>query len=150
MTANGHNHAEAFMIMEYFGITNGNRISVHIWNSRDGVTPFTYATNLGILLQHINFMNDRYAPNHKPKKNDLIWINYDEISAEESAQDGYTKLIRQLTKLKTDSPEKFVRYESVLNEMLSDKQTYIDNSISRMLYESGPRPRLMVVEDDWV
>ncbi|MCF2487482.1 hypothetical protein [Dyadobacter sp. CY347] len=68
------NHAEAFCHMTYESIGIRKKISVVIYNSRDGVTPFVFQSKeFGVELQHVNWRADVYDPNYKPKTGDLIW-----------------------------------------------------------------------------
>lgn len=68
----GHVQAEAFCLMLYRD-TAGNE--EWIWNSRDGVTPFIVTSKGGLESQHVEWYRDRYAPNHKPKPGERIFVN---------------------------------------------------------------------------
>ena len=73
-----HNHAEAFMLMEYACEDCG--FSEAFWNSRDGVTPF--GTNCqecgGPNMLHHNWSKDQYAPAHIPHPGQGVWIDIPE------------------------------------------------------------------------
>lgn len=61
--AYGHDHPEAFMVMRYES-TDGSIVE-HIWNSRDGVTPFCITALDGTTeLRHTRWNEDRYCPDH--------------------------------------------------------------------------------------
>ncbi len=74
-TKNGHNHAEAFMLMTYQCEKCGAKEI--IWNSRDGVTPMFGSTCRQEFCNgetsHVNWQNDVYAPDHKPAAGERIW-----------------------------------------------------------------------------
>lgn len=70
-----HNHAEAFMLMQYQDQVTGE-IEL-IWNSRDGVTPFLVCSKKGNNSQHINWHNDMYLPRHRPKIGDRVFVDMD-------------------------------------------------------------------------
>ena len=59
-----HDHGEAYKLMGY-RCACGHQET--IWNSRDGVTPFSLGCpSCGqMTLQHINWRRDIFAPNHK-------------------------------------------------------------------------------------
>ncbi len=66
-----HNHAEAFKLMWYAcGCGHAERI----WNSRDGVTPFTIGCpSCGDTMQHVAWGKDLYAPDHKLIPGQRFW-----------------------------------------------------------------------------
>lgn len=77
-------HGEAFCLMKY---ANKRRTILEIlWNSRDGVTPFSIAAaNLTgqvligdeeRMLSHIDFQGDRNKPDHVPKDGERIFVDY--------------------------------------------------------------------------
>lgn len=68
----GHQHGEAFMLMQYACKDCGHRET--IWNSRDGVTPFGCSCpSCGKTLLHTEWQRDVYAPNHKLNKGQGFW-----------------------------------------------------------------------------
>jgi hypothetical protein len=58
-----YEHAEAFCLMTYRS-DDGTEEEV-IWNSRDGVTPFTIALRSGKPASHVDWGADRPQPGHK-------------------------------------------------------------------------------------
>lgn len=81
LTARGHVHVEAFCLMRY---SCGCSHSEIIWNSRDGVTPFTApcpSCGSPIGLTHVNFQADGYAPDHHPHKGQRVWVDMTEDRA---------------------------------------------------------------------
>jgi hypothetical protein len=46
-----------------------------LWNSRDGVTPFTITSRAGNEAQHVNFQNDIRAPDFVPPKGTRIFVD---------------------------------------------------------------------------
>lgn len=77
-------HAEAFALMTYADKENGE--TEIIWNSRDGVTPFIIHSRSGKEMVHTNFQLDKYAPDHKPKPGDRIFVDLTVEKAREYAQ----------------------------------------------------------------
>ncbi|GIK63842.1 MAG: hypothetical protein BroJett018_16360 [Chloroflexota bacterium] len=70
-----YQHAEAFRMMTYECQTCGKRLLV--WNSRDGVTPFSMTCRLcgkGSMI-HINWSNDPLMPRYIPQVGDWIWVD---------------------------------------------------------------------------
>lgn len=66
---------EGFHLMQYC-CASGHEIT--IWNSRDGVTPFgvTCPTrDCRESSKHINWRGDIYAPDHKPKTGDYVFVD---------------------------------------------------------------------------
>lgn len=58
-----HNHAEAFALMKY--ASKDGAVVEMIWNSRDGVTPFTLMSKDDrVEMQHVEWKSDLYAPDH--------------------------------------------------------------------------------------
>ena len=85
-----HNHKEAFCLMTYACVgshvpavpgsrnfmdrTAGCGHRERFWNSRDGVTPFMMGCpSCGGDLQHVDWHDDVYAPNHVPHWGQGIW-----------------------------------------------------------------------------
>lgn len=146
-----HAHAEAFMLMTYYGRNGYNEIRLVIWNSRDGVTPFiTYCKEYGIELKHINWQNDLYMPDYKPKKGDLIWVSHTKETATASADESYKLHSEMLEKFRNQKVDREEYNLSILEEMVSNKQEYIDSAVHEMLFAHGePQPHLLLVEEDW-
>ena len=152
----GYNHAEAFFHMQYVGQNGNNSISLVIWNSRDGVTPFmTYSREYGIQLQHVQWGKDVFDKDYKPKKGDLIWASHNEQTAKELAEDCYQKQSEFLNEISVMSKDERIEkfgYDNKkhLEDILSNKETYISEMINRTLFEHGePEPRLVLVDEDW-
>jgi hypothetical protein len=69
-----HKYGEAFMLMWYACKSCGMREC--IWNSRDGVTPLTFACPCcGQSAEHVNWKDDFYAPEHIPHFGQRIWVD---------------------------------------------------------------------------
>lgn len=75
-------HHEAFCLMKYRDAQGNEEI---IWNSRDGVTPFIIRNKQGNEAQHVEWNKDVFAPNHKPKKGDRIFVDLTHERAREIA-----------------------------------------------------------------
>lgn len=70
-----YRHVEAFRMMTYECRVCGKQM--RIWNSRDGVTPFTVTCRLcdkGFMV-HINWANDPLLPRYSPQVGDWIWVD---------------------------------------------------------------------------
>jgi hypothetical protein len=66
--------AEAFCRMRYRGEESGDVVTV--WNSRDGVTPFTFRhPDTGEAFTHFDFGGDVRAPDHVPSRGDLVFVD---------------------------------------------------------------------------
>src|SRR5574340_549317 len=146
-----HTHGEAFRLMRYHGRKGLSEITLIIWNSRDGVTPFmTYCREYGIELQHINWQNDLYMPDYKPKKGDLIWVSHTKETATKSAEESYKMHSEMLEKYRNQKVDPEEYNLAILEEMISNKQEYIDSAVHEMLFANGePQPHLILVEEDW-
>ena len=71
-TSRGHTFGEAFMLMQYACKDCGHRET--IWNSRDGVTPFGCGCpSCGQIMNHVNWPQDIYAPNHTLHLHQKFW-----------------------------------------------------------------------------
>lgn len=85
--AAGHKHAEAFCLMHYQCKDCGHL--ERIWNSRDGVTPFSMRCPscgnknepMGNMF-HVAFNRDEYVPDYKLNRFQKYWRN---ITADEAA-----------------------------------------------------------------
>lgn len=71
-----YKHVEAFMLMRYEG-AGGRR--EWIWNSRDGITPFSVQSSDGAAeLQHGNWHLDRCEPLHVPSVGARVFVDLTE------------------------------------------------------------------------
>jgi hypothetical protein len=71
--ARGNYHPEAFCLMQYASKDGSEREL--IWNSRDGVTPFCILSRSSVEMQHVNWKQDRYVPQHLPRVGDRIFVD---------------------------------------------------------------------------
>lgn len=78
-TRRGHQHEEAFCLMQYE--TDDGTEREWIWNSRDGVTPFALRLRSGRMARHVRRHEDRYAPEHEPKPGALMFVDMTEERA---------------------------------------------------------------------
>lgn len=71
-----HVHREAFALMQYESAeTPVPSVRRLVWNSRDGVTPFGFNDpTTGIGLNHVRWSEDRYAPDHVPDADQLVFV----------------------------------------------------------------------------
>lgn len=82
-TARGHLHGEAFHVMRYEG-AGGRR--EWIWNSRDGITPFSVRSLDGAELHHGNWHLDRYEPLYVPEVGTRVFVDLTEELARPEAE----------------------------------------------------------------
>lgn len=70
-----YNHAEAFAIMRYRCEDCG--LEIAIWNSRDGVTPFTIGcrARCGGTMLHVHWSHDRRDPEYMPHMGEYVFID---------------------------------------------------------------------------
>jgi hypothetical protein len=68
-----YEHVEAFALMQYQDEVTGD-IEI-IWNSRDGVTPFTVHSRAGFRSSHVNFKSDVKMPNHWPRLGERVFVD---------------------------------------------------------------------------
>jgi hypothetical protein len=149
-----HNHREAWCHMQYAGKGRAGSIVLTIWNSRDGVTPFTmFCKEYGIGLQHINWAADRYDPDYKPKKGDLIWRDL-------TIEEARTRAIKRYTQLEKD----LEALEGLVDEAMISKYSYDVRSHIKSVIERGEQsfidmrlkdlqagePQLELVKEDWL
>lgn len=69
----GYKHVEAFCLMKY-ATKNGTETET-VWNSRDGVTPYTIPSKSGVEMFHVDWRSDVRAPDHQPKLGDRIFVD---------------------------------------------------------------------------
>lgn len=80
-----HRHAEAYKLMTYECESCGFRES--IWNSRDGVTPFTIGCRhcIGGTARHVEWSRAAYVPGHEPQPGDRMFVDLTKPRALEQA-----------------------------------------------------------------
>lgn len=116
--SNKYNQVEAFCLMTYQCETCGKE--ERLWNSRDGVTPYTIGCRYcGGMASHIRWNEDRRAVNYKPRPGERIFVDmtperarvlaekrveYFKGTAYERPKEETAKLIESLTKDFTGSP----------------------------------------------
>lgn len=79
----GHESNDAFMLMRYEG-PGGRR--EWIWNSRDGITPFSVLSVDDVELHHGNWHLDRYEPFYVPAIGSRVFVDLTEDVARPLAQ----------------------------------------------------------------
>jgi hypothetical protein len=79
----GYVHKEALCLMEYR--SDDRREVEYIWNSRDGVTPFTVTSRRGTEMTHVNWMYDRRIPDFVPQPGSRIFVDLTPEKAQEYA-----------------------------------------------------------------
>ena len=72
-TATHFKHAEAFCLMKYRS-EDGTEEEI-LWNSRDGVTPFMLRSKSGKMMLHVDWKQDEYRPDFKPKPGDRYYVS---------------------------------------------------------------------------
>lgn len=72
--SNDYNHAEAFALMKY--VSDDGTERELIWNSRDGVTPFTTTCIHGDkTMTHVGWRNDVCNPDYVPLVGSRVWVD---------------------------------------------------------------------------
>lgn len=89
-TPRGHLHSEAYCLMSY--VEEGKQWGEYLWNSRDGVTPFTVTARNGrTLLTHTNWGADVYAPLYVPQVGQRIFVTTTPELARQHAEEMVTQ-----------------------------------------------------------
>lgn len=154
------NHAEAFCWMEYFGKANNGRgtISVRIYNSRDGVTPFILrCEQFEMDLQHVHWQGDIRNVEYLPKKGDLIWRDITKQDVEKMSKRVLEQRREELASYEAMSEEAF---QEMVNskEICFDVRVYLRELVAKglggiMEFFQGDidrrSPFLEVVQEDW-
>ena len=84
-----YKHGEAFCLMRYRDeVTDEVEI---LWNSRDGVTPFTIMSKAGNPATHTNWGADVRDPDHEPNPGDRVFVDMTKERAQELAQEYVDK-----------------------------------------------------------
>ena len=69
-----YEHGEAFMMMRYE--SDDAATWMHIWNSRDGVTPFVCSHPVtGVEMQHVRWGNDHRVPDYEPFEGEWVFAD---------------------------------------------------------------------------
>lgn len=109
-----------------------------IWNSRDLVTPFLVDCRIcGGEAQHVNWRQDLYAPHHKPKRGDRIFVN---LTMERALADRKPLVERYWNDPEYPMSERWPTKEAAVEELA--KADYAS-------FGEGTTPDLIVVEADW-
>jgi hypothetical protein len=66
-------HREAYCLMKYR--TDDGSEEEMLWNSRDGVTPFTLNSKSGKRMSHVEWNSDRFDPNFDPPPGSRIFVD---------------------------------------------------------------------------
>ena len=69
----GWHCGDAYKLYKYQSEVTG--LVEWIWNSRDGVTPFTMIGKDGTRATHVDFWEDMYCPNYVPAIGTRIWVD---------------------------------------------------------------------------
>ncbi len=142
------NYGEGFCHMQYYGKNKIVTISCSIWNSRDGVTPFSFhCEQFGLMLNHVNYHLDRIDVNYKPKKGDLIWrtmTDEDYTRLEKKSYDRYCSLYGKEKAKEHPDPKCLELYARVAEGTLEEWA-----EMGRSSRQEG-EPILKLVEEDWV
>lgn len=65
-----------------------------IWNSRDGVTPFTVCLRSGKTAMHVDWDRDQYLPDYKPQPGERIFVTLTYERAKAIAERQATKMLK--------------------------------------------------------
>lgn len=106
-----YKHKEAFCLM-WYGCKCGHREL--IWNSRDGVTPFSLdCPSCGQPdLMHIDFNRDKFAPNHVLNTRQRYWRD----GTMEDALRAIDNMRTQVNARFKDHPELLAKYQAIFDK----------------------------------
>src|SRR5687767_14751114 len=105
-----YNHKEAYCLMRYRCLCGHCET---IWNSRDGVTPYSMdcpscGSQLG--LKHVNFRDDLRRLGHKPHPGQRVFVDM----TEEDVERWIRRAVKEYPP--KDWPGQLREYESMLRE----------------------------------
>lgn len=108
--AQGFEHAEAFCLMKY--ASRDGQVQETLWNSRDGVSPFTIVSKDGTKeLFHVDWNEDICIPNYQPLKGSRIFADM----TEQDWQDHYEHMVEQYWE--AGMKDRFSSREAALEEL---------------------------------
>jgi hypothetical protein len=85
--AEEYRHVEAFCLMRYMAEDGSNEEEV-IWNSRDGVTPFTISLRSGKTAVHVDWRKDKRAVDYVPPAGSRMFVDLTPGRAREHAEEN--------------------------------------------------------------
>lgn len=86
-------HKEAFCIMQYR--SQDGTEAEQLWNSRDGVTPFSITSRNGKSMQHSEWNKDECLPTFKPSSGMRVFVDATEELVRESLQRYVEKIFTE-------------------------------------------------------
>jgi len=90
MSEQEHIFREGFMVMMY-ECEDCNQVE-HIWNSRNGVTPFMIGCReCKGHMSHIQWGKDSFNPNYKPHPHDRVFVDMSQEHANDFARRDYMR-----------------------------------------------------------
>jgi hypothetical protein len=104
----------------------------YIWNSRDGVTPFSVRSRSGAEMTHVDWRNDRRIPDYEPQIGERIFVDLTPMRARILA----TAMVNRYW----DHPE------YPMSERYERREDAIDAMVSSDLRQSG-QPDLIEVRE---
>jgi len=130
-------YKEAFMLMTY--ATDDGAERERLWNSRDGITPFCIESRNGNEMCHVDYAQDRYAPNHVPEVGDRIFVDLTPQRARVWAAD--------VVEFRTSNPEE----RRVIEEQYASREEAVAAIAQEMLekYDGHP-PDILVVTSGYI
>lgn len=128
-----HNHAEAFAVMRY--ASKDGSVTEKLWNSRDGVTPFTLMSKDDrVEMQHVEWKSDLYAPDHPHtglKVGDRVFVDM-------TMERGRQVARAQIEWVRKSIPETDVETPEETEQLITDMaQSWVD----------GGDPDIVVVDE---
>lgn len=126
-TEHDHNHKEAFCIMSYRCSDCDHE--ERIWNSRDGVTPFSIGCPKckGHNMIHVDWHLDRYAPLHS-----IVM------------QPGQRYFVNMTMERAREYAAKRVDYYIEIGELAAGSRNYVIGEVAKSFYHGGDAPDIMV------
>jgi hypothetical protein len=91
MTDRPYLHSEAYCVLRYQSLEDPAVIE-NVWNSRDGVTPFTILLRSGALATHVDWMSMVARPDFKPPPGSRVFVDLTDGIARSNAEAYVKKL----------------------------------------------------------
>ncbi|MEX2444465.1 MAG: hypothetical protein WD492_12730 [Alkalispirochaeta sp.] len=137
----GYNHGEAYCLMWY--ASNDGKTRERIWNSRDGVTPFTItAADSQTPLRHVDWNLDECVPDYVPPIGSRVFVD---LTYERSLEQAREYVSDCLSEMKS-------RYKHIrkLYEGMTDEQVAQQTAKEWVDDHGGGNPDVIVVTEDWL
>lgn len=126
-------HHEAFALMWY--ATEDNKHRERIWNSRNGVTPFSVTSKRGEMMIHVEWNRDVTSLRHRPQAGDRIFVDFTPL---------------QVIKDAIDHVERFWAHPDYPMVEVYGTQAEAVAALATRCMDPGPQPHLVLVDEEMV